>query len=120
VNLLGRKKKERMATPEQMENIKNLLGEPLEEYVKMFTDDHKRRIFAENLVKKIKQTEWLTSMSSSNGQYQPIYSEQLLQQINVNPQSASSAQIEKWLLAPQYFDQNLRHLSQYLNYAVGQ
>ena len=33
---------------------------------------------------------------------------------------ASSADIESWLKSPQYFDKNLRHLSQYLSYSVGQ
>lgn len=117
---MGRKKKEQPATPEQMNKINGMLGESLEDFVKTFTDERKRRIFSENLAKKLKQVEWLTTMSSSNGMYQPIYSEQLLQQINVNPQAASSSQIEKWLMSPQYFDQNLRHLSQYLSYAVGQ
>jgi len=117
---LGRKKKEKMATPEQMEKIKNLLGEPLEDYIKQFTDEHGRRLFAESLSRKVKQTEWLTTLSSSEGMYQPIYSEQLLQQININPRVATSAQIDQWLLSPQFFDQNLRHLSQYLSYSVGQ
>ena len=116
----GRPRKEKLATPEQMQKIESALGQPLDEFIKTFTDDHKRRIFSDNLSKQLKRTQWLTSNSSSNGTYQPIYSEQLLQKVNVNPMAASSEQIEKWLLAPQYFDQNLRHLSQYLSYAVGQ
>ena len=117
---MSRKNKEKPATPKQMETIVTALGQPLDEFVHTFTDDRKRKIFSDNLAKRLKQTEWLTSMSSGNGSYQPIYSEQVFQQINVNPVAASSVQIEKWLLAPQYFDQNLRHLSQYLSYAVGQ
>jgi hypothetical protein len=62
----------------------------------------------------------LTTQSSSNGKYQPVYSEQILKDININPKVASSTEIENWLLCPQYFDINLRHLSQYLSYAVGQ
>jgi hypothetical protein len=117
---LGRKKKEKMATPEQMKHIEQLLGEPLEDFIQTFTNEHKRKIFTDSLAKKLKQSEWLTKSASANGMYQPIYSEQLLQQININPHAASSQQIEQWLLSPQYFDQNLRHLSQYLSYAVGQ
>ena len=117
---MGRKKKEKMATPEQMKNIENMLGEPLEDYIKQFTTEYGRRLFSESLARKLKQTEWLTTQASANGMYQPIYSEQLLQQININPRSATSNQIEQWLLSPQFFDQNLRHLSQYLSYAVGQ
>lgn len=116
----GRPKKEQPATPEQLQNIQNILGEPLEEFVRTFTDESKRKLFSENLAKRLRQTEMLTAMSSSNGRYQPIYSEQLFQQVNINPVAASSTQIEKWLLAPQYFDKNLRHLSQYLSYSVGQ
>lgn len=116
----GRPRKEKPATPEQIQNIENMLGEPLEQFVQTFTDEHKRKMFSENLAKQLKRTEWLTTLSSGNGQYQPVYSEQLLQQVNVNPSAASSAEIERWLLAPQYFDQNLRHLSQYLSYSVGQ
>ena len=117
---MGRKKKEKMATPEQMKNIENMLGEPLEDYIKQFTTEYGRRLFSESLARKLKQTEWLTTQASANGMYQPIYSEQLLQQVNINPRSATSNQIEQWLLSPQFFDQNLRHLSQYLSYAVGQ
>ena len=118
---MGRKKKAgRPATPEQIKIIEGALGQPIDEFMKTFSDERKRKMFAENLMKKVRQTEWLTTLSSGNGTYQPIYSEQLFQQVNVNPVAASSAQIEKWLLSPQYFDQNLRHLSQYLSYSVGQ
>jgi hypothetical protein len=117
---LPRHRKEKPATPEQIKTIEMALGEPIEEFIRTFTDERKRKIFADTLAKKIRQTQWLTTLSSSNGQYQPIYSEQLFQQVNINPAAASSSQIEQWLLSPQYFDQNLRHLSQYLSYAVGQ
>lgn len=119
----GRKPKnvqEPMATPEQMKKIENILGEPLEDYINSVTDKYKVQVFANNLARSVKQIEMLTTQSSSNGKYQPIYSEKLLQDININPQVASSEQIERWLLSPQYYDTELRHLSHYLSYSVGQ
>lgn len=119
---MGRKKKEieKPATPEQIKIIETALGQPIDEFMQIFSNDAKRKMFADNLIRKTRQTEWLTSLASGNGTYQPIYSEQLLQQANINPVAASSTQIDQWLLSPQYYDQNLRHLSQYLSYAVGQ
>lgn len=111
---------EKMATPEQMQKIESLLGEPLEDFIHKTTDKYKMQIFANNLARSVKQIELLTTQSSSNGKYQPLHSEKLLQDININPEVASSTQIEQWLLSPQYYDQNLRHLSHYLSYAVGQ
>jgi hypothetical protein len=111
---------EPMATPEQLKKIENMLGEPLEEFIKLTTDEYKLQVFANNLARSVRQVEMLTTQSSSNGKYQPVYSEQILKDININPRVASSVQIEEWLLCPQYFDENLRHLSQYLSYAVGQ
>jgi len=113
-------KNERPATPEQISKIESFMGESIDDFVKTFTDENKRKLFTENLAKRLKQTEWLTSLSSGQGRYQPIYSQQVFQQININPVSASSTQIEQWLLSPQYYDQNIRHLSQYLSYSVGQ
>jgi hypothetical protein len=111
---------EPMATADQIQNIENMLGEPLEDFIKSTTDGYKLQVFANNLSRSVRQIEMLTTQSSSNGKYQPIYSEKLLQEININPQVASSTQIEQWLLSPQYFDQNLRHLSHYMSYAIGQ
>jgi hypothetical protein len=122
-NKRGRPKntpQEPMATPEQLKKIENMLGEPLEDFIKFTTDEYKLQVFANNLARSVKQIELLTTQSSSNGKYQPVYSEQILKDININPQVASSTQIEQWLLSPQYFDINLRHLSQYLSYSVGQ
>lgn len=112
--------KEKPATKEQINIIETTIGEPIQDFLKTFTDEGKKRIFAENLAKQLKRTELLTMLSSSNGKYQPIYSEQIFQSLNINPVAASSLDIERWLLAPHYFDKELRHLGQYLSYAVGQ
>lgn len=116
----GRPPKEKMATPEQLSQIQEALGEPLESYIKNIYDEYKIQIFANNLSRSVKQLEKLTTESSGNGKYQPIYSEELLQEININPRVASSEEISNWLLNPQNHDMELRHLSQYLSYAVGQ
>lgn len=114
----------KMATPEQIENINNTLQSnnlpTLEEFIHISHDEYKAKMFANNIIRVAKQTALLTAKSSSNGKYQPVYSEQLLQDMNIMPQVASSDDIESWLLSPQYHDTNLRHLSQYLSYAVGQ
>jgi hypothetical protein len=119
-NNISQTSQEPLATPQQLQKIENMLGEPLEDFIKLTTDEYKLQVFANNLARSVKQIEMLTTQSSSNGKYQPVYSEQILKDININPKVASSAQIEDWLLSPQYFDTNLRHLSQYLSYAVGQ
>lgn len=93
----------RMATPEQMET--------LEKFIKTYSAD---------LSKQLQQLDLITKISSNKGQYNPILSEQYLNDITFNPQKASSHEIEKWLMAPQYNDMNIRHLSQYLESAVGQ
>ncbi len=120
----GRPPKNKMATEEQLSNINNTLKDnnlpTLEEFISISHDEYKTKVFANNIARTVKQIQQLTAKSSSNGKYQPIYSEQLLQDMNISPQIASSEQIETWLLSPQYYDKNLRHLSQYLSYAVGQ
>lgn len=76
--------------------------------------------YASSLQSDIERAERLSKISASNGSYQPILSEQILQQTNFNPRSASSSEIERWLLNPQSHDMQLRGLSQYLENAVGQ
>jgi hypothetical protein len=118
----GRPKK---ATQEQLQNIDNSLkqlniADSLEDFVHKTHDEYKLQIFANTIARSVRQVEKLTTTSSSNGKYQPLMSEKNFQDINISPQVASSEQIESWLLSPQYFDKELRHLSQYLAYAVGQ
>jgi len=108
------------ATPEQMGKIESMLGQSLDDFAKNFSDDKKRKIFASSLAKQLKTQEHLSTLSSGTGRYQPIFSEQAFQDININPTAATSSEIETWLLSPQFYDQNLRHLSQYLSYSVGQ
>lgn len=95
--------KVKMATPEQLETITK--------FVKSYSTD---------LSKQLRQLDLITQISSSTGRYNPILSEEYINDINFNPQKATSENINKWLMAPQYFDMNIRHLSQYLENAVGQ
>lgn len=93
----------KMATQEQMETINN--------FVKTYSAD---------LSKQLRQLDLITKISSHNGRYNPVLSESYLNDVNFNPEKADSHQISRWLMAPQYFDKNIRHLSQYLENAVGQ
>lgn len=94
---------QKMATPEQMETIQKFV-----------------RTYSADLSKQLRQLDLITQISSSQGKYNPILSEKYLNDINYNPQKSGSHEISKWLMSPQYYDQNIRHLSQYLEGAVGQ
>lgn len=101
INKIGNNKK--MATKEQMSTIDN--------FVKKYSTD---------LAKQLQKLDLMTKITSHNGTYDPILSEKYLNNINFNPRKANSHDIQKWLMSPQYFDENIRHLSQYLETAVGQ
>ena len=92
-----------MATREQLETI--------EDFVKVYSAD---------LTKQLRQLDLITQISSSKGQYNPLLSEQYINEMNFNPMKAKSCDINKWLMSPQYYSENIRHLSQYLENAVGQ
>lgn len=96
-------KKQKMATPEQLQTI--------DDFVKVYSAD---------LSKQLRQLDLITQISSNRGTYNPILSEQYINDINFNPSKASSNEISKWLMSPQEYDMNIRHLSQYLENAVGQ
>lgn len=113
------------ATPEQMkfinEGIQRLgLGDSLEDFAAGFVSDNGRRKFASTLSKQLQATQDIASGYAQQGTFQPQLSEQLYQQLNISPRIATSEQIDRWLEEPQYFSGELRGLSQYLNYAVGQ
>ena len=93
----------KMATPEQIETLEN--------FVKTYSAD---------LSKQLRRLDLITQISSNKGQYNPVLSEQYVNDANFNPSKASSHEISRWLMSPQYFDANIRHLSQYLENAVGQ
>lgn len=97
------KEQVKMATPEQMQT--------LHQFVKTYSAD---------LSKQLQQLNLITQISSHKGQYNPVLSEQYVNELTFNPEKANSHQIETWLMAPQYNDENIRHLSEYLESAVGQ
>lgn len=94
---------QKMATPEQLETLQN--------FVKVYSAD---------LSRQLRQLDLITQISSNKGQYNPILSEQYVTDMNFNPVKSGSNEISKWLMSPQYYDENIRHLSQYLEKAVGQ
>lgn len=102
-NTNSKNKEIKNATPEQMETIG--------QFVKNYSAD---------LSKQLQRLDMLTRVSSSKGRYNPILSEQYVNDINFNPRKAGSHQIEQWLMQPQMYSDNIRHLSQYLEKAVGQ
>ena len=97
------KKENKMATKEQVETIQEFVS-----------------LYSSNLMQDMIQAQNLANISASDGRYQPIVSEQYLQQINFNPSKASASQIEDWLLNPQSCSIQLRGMSQYLENCVGQ
>ena len=118
-------KKEKLATPEQIaaidKGIKNLgIGESLQDFAKKMNDDGFKMQFAKSLAKNLKALSRIAQVDTHNGSYQAILSQNMFQDINIDPAVASSEQLEKWLMYPSKHDNELRSLSQYLSYAVGQ
>ena len=95
--------KTKPATPEQLETINDFVVR-----------------YSSELSKQLRQLDLVTQVSSNKGMYNPLLSEEYVNQINFNPTIATSNEIQKWLMSPQYNDMNIRHLSQYLENAVGQ
>ncbi len=120
----GRPSKNSPATPKQMkiinDGVQQITGQTFDEFYKSFQDKAYCQKFGSKLALNLQQISALTQQVSANGKYQPILSEQLFQQFNINPKAASSSDIANWLLAPQYHSRELKQLSQYLSYAVGQ
>lgn len=102
--------KTKMATQSQIKQI----GDFKEDFQSQIKD------FSTSLRKDIEQVEMLNKISASTGMYQPQLAESITQRINFNPRMASSADIEKWLTNPQYYESYIRGFSQYLEYNVGQ
>lgn len=118
-------KKEKLATSEQMaeidKSIKDLgIGESLQDFAKKMSDENYRAQFAKSLSKNLKALNKIAQIDTHNGSYQAILSQNMFQDINIDPAVASSDELEKWLMYPSKHDSELRSLSQYLSYAVGQ
>lgn len=119
------KKKNKPATAKQIaeidKGIKELeIGENLEDFVKKISSEEYRENFAKSLTKSLRALSKISQIDTHNGSYQAILSQNIFQDINIDPKVASSSELEKWLMQPSRYDANLRSLSQYLNYAVGQ
>jgi len=114
----------RRATDEQIAEINRGLqqlgiGESIEDFAQQFVDEGKRKNFAANLASQIQVSQQLAREMAHNGTIQPLLSQDLYQKLNINPIVATSGDIERWTTQPQKFALQLRGLSQYLAYAVG-
>lgn len=119
------KKKTRNATQKQLveidKGIKELeLGENFQDFIDKASSDVYRQNFAKSLTKSLRSLSKISQLDTHNGSYQAVLSQSMFQDINISPRVASSDELEKWLMNPARYDENLRNLSQYLNYAVGQ
>ncbi len=119
------KKKNKGATQRQMAEIDNgikelELGENFQDFINKASSDVYRQNFAKSLTKSLRALSKISQLDTHNGSYQAILSQSMFQDININPRVATSDELEKWLMQPSKYDENLRNLSQYLNYAVGQ
>ena len=59
------------------------------------------KTYSASLSKSLQQLNLVTQISSSKGQYNPLLSEQYLNEMNYNPSKANSNEIAKWLMSPQ-------------------
>ena len=62
----------------------------------------------------------LMKQINNNPSYFPQYGNSLMKDINISPYKPTSSEIEKWLLQPHRFEQQLSNLSQYLEGVVMQ
>lgn len=113
-------KKNKPATPEQIKIIEDTLGESLQEFAAKMSDKAYREVFARNLHKDLRRIETIAKDSAAKGMYQPILSNDYVNNINYSPLPATSDTLSRWLCNPRQYADNLRSLSQYLSYVVGQ
>lgn len=112
--------KEVLATKEQITAIEKAIGEPIDSFISKFSNDKDLSVFSQNLYRQLRQAQDLSQKVASTGSYQPLLANQYTKDINLNPLVATSEELEDWLRTPQHYANNLRGLSQYLSYAVGQ
>lgn len=117
-------KDKKMATDEQMKEIDSLvsqvgLGQDWNDFARQMYSMHDRKDFAKSLTSTLSGLEQIALQAGHDGIYQPILSQDLLQDININPSEATSAKIEQMLLSPQKHYKQLSSINQYLAYAVG-
>lgn len=100
------------ATREQMQTISD--------FQKFISSDKGSMIMADRITTSMKDLHNLTDMMAELGIYNPVLSEQLMQEIGFSTSTATTEELAGWLQAPQVYDQNLRKLSSYLENAVEQ
>ncbi|MEI6296324.1 MAG: hypothetical protein WCO84_01585 [bacterium] len=117
-------KRPKRATKKQMEEIDGALQSVgfemgWADFVKGITTESGRKSFAKSMKSTLQGIDDLSAKSAYDGIYQPLLSQDLLQEININPRTTTSEEIEKMLASPQYYADALRGINLYLSYAVG-
>ena len=114
----------RKATQEQMTTINDGLrelglGDTLEDFAANFANKDSVAKFATSLSQQMNVAQQLALAAGHSGTLQPILSQKLFQNINVNPIATTSDDLERALLNPSNNAEYLQSISQYLAYTVG-
>ena len=94
--------------------------ETIGEFYKYIKSDIGSLNISKKITTSMQELTNLATMLSSNGLYNPIWSEQLEQKIGFNSESSTTEQLASWLQSPDIYSINLRRLSSYLENAVAQ
>lgn len=117
-------KNPKLATEEQLKKIDNSLQDLGYEngwdgFLNEMYTVNGRNNFAKSLSSQLNGIEQISLKSAQDGYYQPVLSQDLLQDININPRISSSEEIEAMLVSPQLYYDQLNSINQYLAYSVG-
>lgn len=92
----------------------------LNEFQKMISSNSGSMAIASKITESMQQLHSLSEMLASVGIYNPILSEQFLQEIGFETLTSTTEELARWIQTPQKYDMNLRKLSTYLENAVEQ
>lgn len=98
------------ATKEQLETI--------QQFCSMMRSGRGSFQFANKITTGIKDLESIANMLSRNGMYDPIFSQTLNQDIGFSSGTATTEELQEWLMYPEKYSDNLRALSHYLENAA--
>ena len=121
---MDEKQEKKMATDEQLAEIDALiqqsgLGESWTDFAKEMRSYHGVQKYAKSLSSTLSGIEQIALRAGQDGIYQPILSQDLLQEVNINPKNTTATRIEEMLVAPHRHYEELNSINQYLAYAVG-
>lgn len=111
-------------TTEQMQELDGLMKDVgytygWEEFAKDMYSSNSKMNFAKSLSSTLSGLEQISLRAGQEGIYQPKLSQELLQEININPKKTTAENIETMLCSPQRYSDELNSINQYLAYAVG-